>query len=363
MPKVSVIPWIIKKLKGAIGIVEDTDTATHAIASGKYVIWKGVLCKASSAIAVNDTLSTGSGGNLTVVDNGGLNDVQANIPAVYDGLDSTSTTSALSAAQGKALNEKSISNTISGGTLTDIQSSLITFCQAMALNDTKPINFTLTTASGPFQALTYYGTATKAGLARFIFKMQTYSWNADEFIIGTVSDGTWAWNELALNSKITTAELTNLSAFQTLVSQMGLSDVKHFVGASSLMTSMAGVTNTGTGYITKISNNDIDCSWTVAGGNASGSSRYNVSAGTFTINNVSSNTVMFKTGVSDANTVIPGVYLFGSTGSNIPEAATGYLIVFGGYGNYAFQLFCTTNTKHLYFRSVDNNNWKTWAQL
>ena len=55
-----------------LGIVEDTNNATHTIAAGQYVIWKGNLYTANTAIANGAALSTS---NLTQVTNGGLNDV------------------------------------------------------------------------------------------------------------------------------------------------------------------------------------------------------------------------------------------------------------------------------------------------
>ena len=60
----------IAKLKSDLGIVEDGDTATHAISEGQYVIWKGDLYIASSAISIGVTLSAS---NLTACSNGGLN--------------------------------------------------------------------------------------------------------------------------------------------------------------------------------------------------------------------------------------------------------------------------------------------------
>ena len=80
MAKISIIPWIVKKLKRCIGIVEDTDTASQAIASNKYVIWKGDVCKSTSAISEGDTLSSS---NLSAVTGGVGNDLAggiANIP-------------------------------------------------------------------------------------------------------------------------------------------------------------------------------------------------------------------------------------------------------------------------------------------
>lgn len=62
-----------------IGIVEDTDIAEHSIASGQYVIWKGKLYTANSAITPNTTLSTS---NLTEVTIGGLNKINSSLASV-----------------------------------------------------------------------------------------------------------------------------------------------------------------------------------------------------------------------------------------------------------------------------------------
>lgn len=63
-------------VKSDIGIVEDTNTATHTIAAGQYVIWKDALYKASTAIPLGTTLSAS---NLTAVSGGGLNDIFQNL--------------------------------------------------------------------------------------------------------------------------------------------------------------------------------------------------------------------------------------------------------------------------------------------
>lgn len=76
MAKISIIPWIVKKLKRCIGIVEDTDTASQAIASNKYVIWKGDVCKSTSAISEGDMLSSS---NLSAVSGGVGNDLLQDI--------------------------------------------------------------------------------------------------------------------------------------------------------------------------------------------------------------------------------------------------------------------------------------------
>lgn len=77
--KVSIIPWIVKKLKLGLALVEDGDTASQNIASGKYVSWKGNMCQASSAISSGDALSSS---NLTAVEGGALNALNEKIPSV-----------------------------------------------------------------------------------------------------------------------------------------------------------------------------------------------------------------------------------------------------------------------------------------
>lgn len=66
----------VANLRSDLGIVENTNTATHTIAAGQYVIWKGLLYTASSAIPSGTTLSSS---NLTAVSGGGLNSLNGNI--------------------------------------------------------------------------------------------------------------------------------------------------------------------------------------------------------------------------------------------------------------------------------------------
>lgn len=63
-------------LKFDIAYVEDTNTATHAIDSLSYVVWKGSLYRATANIAVGATLSSS---NLTAISNGGLNAVRNSV--------------------------------------------------------------------------------------------------------------------------------------------------------------------------------------------------------------------------------------------------------------------------------------------
>lgn len=72
------------KARQDLGFVEDTDVATHTIAAGQYVIWKGNLYTANSDITSGDTLSSS---NLTAVgDKGGLNKLNSSISAIDSSL-------------------------------------------------------------------------------------------------------------------------------------------------------------------------------------------------------------------------------------------------------------------------------------
>lgn len=71
----------VEQIKSDIGIVENGTTAMHNISSGQYVIWKGNLCIATSAISSGDTLSSS---NLTEVSNGGLNALNGKINSIGD---------------------------------------------------------------------------------------------------------------------------------------------------------------------------------------------------------------------------------------------------------------------------------------
>lgn len=63
---------LISRIKSGLGIVEETNTATHTIAAGKYVTWKGNVYRAKSAIPSGTTLSSS---NLETLSDGGLNDL------------------------------------------------------------------------------------------------------------------------------------------------------------------------------------------------------------------------------------------------------------------------------------------------
>ena len=79
MVDLPITKWIKKKIRRLIGIVEDTDVATHSIASEKYVVWKGDLHKSTAAIAVGGSLSLS---NLSPVSDGGINELSEQIGTV-----------------------------------------------------------------------------------------------------------------------------------------------------------------------------------------------------------------------------------------------------------------------------------------
>lgn len=69
---------IVRKLRQAIAIVEEGDTCTHSsgLAVGKYVIWKGTLCKVTTAMAYEETIS---GSKLEVVSDGIANEISSKL--------------------------------------------------------------------------------------------------------------------------------------------------------------------------------------------------------------------------------------------------------------------------------------------
>ena len=75
-------------IKAAMGVVENGNTATQAIASGDYVIWKGLTYTADAAIAVGETLKSesGTGKNLTSCPKGGFNAVYSALNGNIDNL-------------------------------------------------------------------------------------------------------------------------------------------------------------------------------------------------------------------------------------------------------------------------------------
>lgn len=68
-----------------MGILETGDTATHSIAKGEYVTWKGASYTADAAISIGETLAaTGGSKNLTACDKGIANALNSKF-AVLEG--------------------------------------------------------------------------------------------------------------------------------------------------------------------------------------------------------------------------------------------------------------------------------------
>ena len=82
MAKVSIVKWITNKIKQAMAIVQDGDTATRTISSGKYVLWNNNMYTANSNIASGDDLSL----KLTACADGGLNELSANTTQAIENL-------------------------------------------------------------------------------------------------------------------------------------------------------------------------------------------------------------------------------------------------------------------------------------
>ena len=75
----------------AFGIVENGNAASHTIAAGQYVIWKGVLYTADAAIAYGTTLAASGGNkNLTAVSGGGMNAIKASVDSLNSNLNNVS---------------------------------------------------------------------------------------------------------------------------------------------------------------------------------------------------------------------------------------------------------------------------------
>lgn len=76
-----------------LGILETGDTATHAIAKGEYVTWKGASYTADAAISIGETLAaTGGSKNLTACDKGIANALNSKIELLMDREISTTVT-------------------------------------------------------------------------------------------------------------------------------------------------------------------------------------------------------------------------------------------------------------------------------
>lgn len=96
-------------IEKSIAIVCNGNTAPKAIAAGQYLFIKNHSTLATGGYHATDAIASGdtlSSSNVTSDPDGFANAINGNIPAVVNNLTSDSTTDALSAAQGKALNGK-----------------------------------------------------------------------------------------------------------------------------------------------------------------------------------------------------------------------------------------------------------------
>jgi hypothetical protein len=69
----------LTQLDQNMAYVESGNTASRTYAAGDYISWKGTLYTANGTISSGQSFSTGSGGNLSLVDDGGLNDLKESI--------------------------------------------------------------------------------------------------------------------------------------------------------------------------------------------------------------------------------------------------------------------------------------------
>lgn len=65
------------KLMGSLATIEPTSSASKAYAAGDYLVYNGQLYKATGTISPDETLTPG--GNISVPDGGGLNDVRTSL--------------------------------------------------------------------------------------------------------------------------------------------------------------------------------------------------------------------------------------------------------------------------------------------
>lgn len=80
-------PNILAKVKTWLTgkYVEETDTASQNIPAGKWVTWKGQICRTKTAITTGDTLSST---NLDTDEEGSLNNSLVNFDSSYTEIDS-----------------------------------------------------------------------------------------------------------------------------------------------------------------------------------------------------------------------------------------------------------------------------------
>ena len=179
----------INNLADGLAIIANGNTHA-AITSGQYVYVRnhGSLSEglyvATANISANGTLS---GSNLTADTAGGLNSVYA------------------------SLNSNIEPTVIASGTVASIESALLTVGNALINGDAKNIRFTISTASGLFNARDYAGTIRRRGLSRYIVNVSSL---ATDDIEGFYDGSTWSWSSLrnSLSEKPDIVSLGSITA-------------------------------------------------------------------------------------------------------------------------------------------------------
>ena len=197
---------IDEKIKGDIGIVENGDVATHAITKGYYVIWKGDLYIAKTDISSGTTLSAASSGNLTAKPSGLGADVAI-------------------------LNSK-ITTLYYTGTVNSLQTSLASLASSMSVGDFQNIKYTAGETLSPFKnADIYCGTFKRTGNNFWSVMLEDPEGLP---IYGTYRNGTWRWEELALNSNtIKYMDITDTSPVNVNSKSGQTITVNNFVGCAT----------------------------------------------------------------------------------------------------------------------------------
>ena len=182
--------------------------------------------------------STSSHGLMSATDKAKLDGIesQANKTTVSDSLSDTSTTNALSAAQGKVLNDSMTllsSNIYSGTTTNDI------LTDAKSIGGTKVFTGTGSSYTGTVPNINYkYGVffCTKRGSSVHVVACSEY----DEYATNTWTGSSWTgWKELALKSNIPNVNVqtggltTNVATTFSLTKNFGYIIVKLPQTASS----------------------------------------------------------------------------------------------------------------------------------
>lgn len=112
---------------------------------------------------------------------------------VVNNLTTNDSTKVLSAAQGKALNDKIATYSIGTNTLANIQTALASFGATLSNAEIRPIWFTISTSSGLFNTTSYYGTIRRDSNGRYNVYVQGMG-NSEQTVYGNYMNSTWTWS-------------------------------------------------------------------------------------------------------------------------------------------------------------------------